>query len=106
MLCRRRQKHRFEDAIIQLCKCMNATENVRGINFRLNYLNTEQNVSAQPTCTYAITIEFDDRYNLLHHFNNSTGAVPPSYVAINISPPTYSLAKPSNTYQPSEKQLP
>ncbi|KAI8348847.1 hypothetical protein EDC96DRAFT_520510 [Choanephora cucurbitarum] len=105
ILYRRRQKQRFEDAIIQLCKCMNATENVRGINFRLSYLNAEQNISAQPTYSYAITIEFDDRYNLLHHFTNATGTVPPSYASINISPPTYSLTKPSNTYQPSEKQL-
>ncbi|KAI8063722.1 uncharacterized protein B0P05DRAFT_555427 [Gilbertella persicaria] len=103
---RRRQKHRFERAIIHLCKCMNATENVRGINFRLSYLNTEQQVSSHPT----YTIEFDDRYNLLHHFSshqNSSSPIPPAYTSITLSsspPPMYDLTKPSNTYQPNEKQ--
>ncbi|KAI8994489.1 hypothetical protein BDB01DRAFT_714892 [Pilobolus umbonatus] len=92
--------------MIHLCSCMNATENVRGINFRLTYLTPEQQVSAEPSSTYAITIEFDDRYNLLHHFSNTRRQPllppPPLYT----SPPSYQLndlQKPSHYYNPTEK---
>lgn len=104
--------------MIHLCSCMNATENVRGINFRLTFLTPEQQISTHPSssyvscvimnleldyltkCNQAITIEFDDRYNLLHHFSSN---IPPSYsTSITISPPLYDVdvAKPSNTYYP------
>ncbi|CAO0793732.1 unnamed protein product [Mucor circinelloides] len=97
---RKKQKCKFESAMIHLCSCMNATENVRGINFRLTYLTPEQQISTHPSSSYAITIEFDDRYNLLHHFSST---IPPSYsTSITISPPLYDVdvAKPSNTYYP------
>lgn len=32
---------------------MNATENVRGINFRLSYLTPEQQISIHPSSNYA-----------------------------------------------------
>ncbi|KAG2234868.1 hypothetical protein INT48_000531 [Thamnidium elegans] len=82
---RRRKMIRFESAMIHLCSCMNATEN-------------------------AITIEFDDRYNLLHHFSNSAIANRnqlPSYqsTCITISPPMYEIDKPTSTYYPNEKSI-
>lgn len=43
----------FESAMIHLCSCMNATENVRGINFRLTYLTPEQQISIHPSSSYA-----------------------------------------------------
>lgn len=42
--------------MIHLCSCMNATENVRGINFRLTYLTPEQQISIHPSSTYASII--------------------------------------------------
>ncbi|KAI7886865.1 uncharacterized protein EV154DRAFT_521021 [Mucor mucedo] len=103
---RRRKMNRFESAMIHLCSCMNATENVRGINFRLTYLTPEQQISIHPSSSYAITIEFDDRYNLLHHFSSSNRQQqPPAYnsTSITISPPLYEIDKPSNIYQSSLK---
>lgn len=38
----------------RLCSCMNATENVRGINFKLSYLTPDQKVSNEPTSIYVI----------------------------------------------------
>lgn len=108
---RRKQMKKFESAMIHLCSCMNATENVRGINFRLSYLTPEQQISIHPSSNYAITIEFDDRYNLLHHFSSSSHhrsrQQPPAYHStITISPPLYEVegpTKPTNTYYPNEK---
>ncbi|KAI8062010.1 hypothetical protein BDF21DRAFT_347671 [Thamnidium elegans] len=104
---RRRKMIRFESAMIHLCSCMNATENVRGINFRLNYLTPEQQVSIHPSSIYA---KFDDRYNLLHHFSNSAISNRnqlPSYqsTCITISPPMYEIDKPTSTYYPNEKSI-
>ncbi|EIE87925.1 hypothetical protein RO3G_12636 [Rhizopus delemar RA 99-880] len=83
--------------MLKLCCCMNATENVRGINFKLTYLTPEQVLSTQPTSIYAITIEFDNRYNLLH------------YISTDTSPPPYSpfstLQLPSNVYYPNQNTL-
>ncbi|KAI8875754.1 hypothetical protein K501DRAFT_201950 [Backusella circina FSU 941] len=78
-----------------LCSCMNATENVRGINFRLTF--PEPSIYAS-----AITIEFDNRYNLLHHFSSTSITIPPSYP----SPPPYAAAgptRPTHAYYPNEK---
>ncbi|KAI8381468.1 uncharacterized protein BYT42DRAFT_566631 [Radiomyces spectabilis] len=126
---RRRQKAKFECAILHLCSCMNATENVRGINYRLSKLPPEQCVSLPMSVpqtltrsgySYAITIEFDDRYNLLHHFaNNSNNNHPlkgfqpsnhllPSYSLPSTSPPSYPQSHvypqwPAHAYQPDEK---
>ncbi|ORY91289.1 hypothetical protein BCR43DRAFT_508731 [Syncephalastrum racemosum] len=139
---RRRMKRKFETSVLHLCACMNATENVRGINFRLSRVAPEQvgtpSSSLSPTApppssaSYSITIEFDDRYNLLHHFaipsdgtqrpssnamkqpytfsggvaHPATPTSPPSYrVSANL-PPSYShtnLEFPTNVYHPNEK---
>ncbi|KAI8086558.1 uncharacterized protein BX664DRAFT_360082 [Halteromyces radiatus] len=101
---RRRLKKKFEHAIIHLCSCMNATENVRGINFRLSKLSPGSNSSThyQKSAYYAITIEFDERYNLLHHFSTMNGS---NYKSI-CSPPAYSQSSPTipqTSYQPNEK---
>ncbi|KAI8149718.1 hypothetical protein BJV82DRAFT_589035 [Fennellomyces sp. T-0311] len=126
---RRRLKSQFEAAILHLCACMNATENVRGINFRLAKVspdNTQQSMAYTPhsspaSSVYSIVIEFDDRYNLLHHFAAPPGsqqqqrihgsAALPPYRPSLIDPPTYrqsqqqpdNLQFPSSTYQPNEK---
>ncbi|KAI9271541.1 hypothetical protein BDA99DRAFT_433720, partial [Phascolomyces articulosus] len=112
--------------ILHLCSCMNATENVRGINFRLTKVSPEQ----QQQYLASIVIEFDDRYNLLHHFaapapgqQNTTSssrihgpnALPPYRPSL-IDPPTYRQSQqlvssspdhrlqfPSNTYHLNEK---
>ncbi|KAG2211842.1 hypothetical protein INT47_004529 [Mucor saturninus] len=55
---RRRKMNRFESAMIHLCSCMNATENVRGINFRLTYLTPEQQISIHPSSSYASIPKF------------------------------------------------
>ncbi|KAI7875019.1 hypothetical protein K492DRAFT_183264 [Lichtheimia hyalospora FSU 10163] len=74
---------------------------------------------------YGIVIEFDDRYNLLHHFaisaqgagnngvtmmnsNNVTGVLPPYRPSLVADPPTYrqsqaGLPLPSHAYHPDEK---
>lgn len=52
--------------MIHLCSCMNATENVRGINFRLTYLTPEQQVSIHPSSIYASII----LYISIHRLNN------------------------------------
>ncbi|KAI8637300.1 hypothetical protein BD408DRAFT_375370, partial [Parasitella parasitica] len=49
---RKRQKSKFESAMVHLCSCMNATENVRGINFRLTVLTPEQQISVHPSSSY------------------------------------------------------
>ncbi|KAI9480315.1 MAG: hypothetical protein EXX96DRAFT_537599 [Benjaminiella poitrasii] len=113
MYYRQRQRQKFESVITHLCSCMNAIENVRGINFRLTYLTPEQQNLTKRSFSYAITIEFDDRYNLLHHFFNNTtpSSILPSYsTCISISPPLHDVAdsdltKPSNAYYPTEKSI-
>ncbi|KAI9315660.1 hypothetical protein BX666DRAFT_1957863 [Dichotomocladium elegans] len=118
---RRRLKQQFEASILHLCACMNATENVRGINFRLvKYTAPEQHLPPLPPSDYSIVIEFDDRYNLLHHFSaphpvndtlSTTNDVilnPPTYRTSLLNPPTYrqsqaELPFPSNAYHPDEK---
>ncbi|RCH89028.1 hypothetical protein CU097_011199 [Rhizopus azygosporus] len=95
IIWRRRRNIKFEKEMTRLCSCMNATENVRGINFKLSYLTPDQKVSNEPTSIYAITIEFDDRYNLLHQISRS-----------NSSPPAYSsLQIPVNIYCPNQSQF-
>ncbi|KAI7902116.1 uncharacterized protein BX663DRAFT_543587 [Cokeromyces recurvatus] len=107
---RHRQRFKFESAITHLCSCMNAIENVRGINFRLTLLTTEQKCLTPQSISYAITIEFDERYNLLHHFFNTitSSSILPSYsTSISISSPETItddiLTKPSSAYNPNEK---
>ncbi|KAJ8657851.1 hypothetical protein O0I10_006379 [Lichtheimia ornata] len=150
---RRRLKVQFESAILHLCACMNATENIRGINYRLckapppspsppDYLPQQQQQHSPHGITppppppphlavqsiYGIVIEFDDRYNLLHHFaisaqgvgnngvtmmNSSSsngGGLPPYRPSLVVvaDPPTYrqsqaGLPLPSHAYHPDEK---
>lgn len=56
----------------------------------------------------AITIEFDDRYNMLHHFNNQNRQPPPppppAYYENNITP-SIVISPPLNAYYPNEKQV-
>ncbi|KAG1465561.1 hypothetical protein G6F46_001719 [Rhizopus delemar] len=95
---RRQKQIKFEKEMTRLCSCMNATENVRGISFKLNYLTSEQNISTKPTPIYAITIVFDDRYNLLHHLSRAD-ASPPPYSS------TFSVQMPVNIYCPNQSSL-
>ncbi|KAI9267363.1 hypothetical protein BY458DRAFT_437344, partial [Sporodiniella umbellata] len=62
----------------KLCSCLNATENVRGINFKLNFLTSDHHISTSPTPVYAVTIEFDERYNL-SRFMGRPKSLPPPY---------------------------
>lgn len=43
--------------MIHLCSCMNATENVRGINFRLSFLTPDQQ-QIDTTSTYVSPLSF------------------------------------------------
>lgn len=45
--------------MIHLCSCMNATENVRGINFRLTFLTPEQQISTHPSSSYVSQEDLD-----------------------------------------------
>ncbi|KAI8357847.1 hypothetical protein EDC96DRAFT_559102 [Choanephora cucurbitarum] len=61
-------RHRFEYTIIDTCNLINATENIRGIHFRLS--KTDPNESKRicrlfVSTKYSIVLEFDDRYNML-----------------------------------------
>ncbi|KAI9300136.1 hypothetical protein BJ944DRAFT_273458 [Cunninghamella echinulata] len=109
ILWRRRLKRKFENAILHLCSCMNATENVRGINYRLSKLPPDSKPGSQKrNYNYAITIEFDERYNLLHHFaSTNQGLLPPYKLTNQLQPPVYSSPSvpqyPQTTYQPNEK---
>ncbi|CEI99499.1 hypothetical protein RMCBS344292_13588 [Rhizopus microsporus] len=73
-------RERFERSIIDVCNRINATENIRGINYRFNKNGSDLNdVTKQMYIHagtglkphYSIVIEFDDRYNALssHQFN-------------------------------------
>lgn len=50
--------YKFESAMVHLCACMNATENVRGINFRLTFLTPERQISTRPTSCYVRPASF------------------------------------------------
>ncbi|KAG0780165.1 hypothetical protein G6F22_010236 [Rhizopus arrhizus] len=60
---------KFEDKILEACTRLNATENIRGINFRFTKNGsdiTRPFQSFYPYVTnYAIDIELDDRFNAL-----------------------------------------
>ncbi|CDS03571.1 hypothetical protein LRAMOSA00973 [Lichtheimia ramosa] len=118
---------------------MNATENIRGINYRLckappspppdypQQHSPHGGITPPPLAVqsiYGIVIEFDARYNLLHHFaissqgagnngvtmmnSNVTGVLPPYRPSLVADPPTYrqsqaGLSLPSHAYHPDEK---
>ncbi|SAM03989.1 hypothetical protein [Absidia glauca] len=110
---RRRLAKKFEKAMYTCTLAMNASDNVRGVNFRF--------CSPSPNSSdYAITIEFDERYHLLHHYTPSSaysdlrrsylGEASPPYTLAEDSPhhhrtppPFYSPSPPPNSYQPNEK---
>ncbi|KAI9472873.1 hypothetical protein BDB00DRAFT_861559 [Zychaea mexicana] len=66
-------RYKFEQSVLDTCSTINATENIRGINYRfskngadITSNNYESNNSVLAFCSkplYAIVIEFDDRYN-------------------------------------------
>ncbi|KAI8070131.1 hypothetical protein BDF21DRAFT_495755 [Thamnidium elegans] len=66
----RSRRTKFERNILEICSRLNATENIRGINFRFNKNGVDvtpfriQSLSGIKS-VYAIDIEFDDRYNAL-----------------------------------------
>ncbi|ORY96685.1 hypothetical protein BCR43DRAFT_524739 [Syncephalastrum racemosum] len=68
-----RRKASFESSLVELCSRINATENIRGINYRL-VSNKQRNDDVMiiddqhgmtPSAAYALLIEFDDRYRAL-----------------------------------------
>ncbi|KAG2234202.1 hypothetical protein BDF21DRAFT_373834 [Thamnidium elegans] len=67
-------RQRFELSILSICNRINATENIRGINYRFSKNGSDlSDLSKQVTMVsnsnlktvYSILIEFDDRYNAL-----------------------------------------
>ncbi|KAI8985501.1 hypothetical protein BDB01DRAFT_788484 [Pilobolus umbonatus] len=70
----RRQK--FEEAILDVCQRLNATENIRGIHYRWM------------SSTYSVVIEFDDRYNAITSdlYNRDFVSIP---LNAHIPPPVY-----------------
>ncbi|CEP09220.1 hypothetical protein [Parasitella parasitica] len=67
-------RQRFELGILNICNRVNATENIRGINYRfskngsdLNDITKQINVANNTNMKtiYSIVLEFDDRYNAL-----------------------------------------
>jgi len=64
------QRNKFEAGIIDICERINATENIRGINYRLSkelYLSEdkiEPEKLRNKKTDYGIVIEFDDRFNI------------------------------------------
>ncbi|CAO3615859.1 unnamed protein product [Mucor fragilis] len=86
----RSRRTKFEKNILEICCRLNATENIRGINFRFvkNGLDVTpyriQSLSGLKA-SYAIDIEFDDRFNALksRQFNrrspseDDVGYIPP-----------------------------
>ncbi|KAI8375572.1 hypothetical protein BD560DRAFT_482502 [Blakeslea trispora] len=61
-------RHRFEYIVMDTCNLINATENIRGIHFRLSKTNPNE---SKHVCrlfsntNYSIVLDFDDRYNIL-----------------------------------------
>ncbi|KAI9363816.1 hypothetical protein BD770DRAFT_315001 [Pilaira anomala] len=67
-------RQRFELSILSICNRINATENIRGINYRfskngsdLSDLSKQVHIISNSSLktVYSILIEFDDRYNAL-----------------------------------------
>ncbi|KAG2202558.1 hypothetical protein INT47_012552 [Mucor saturninus] len=67
-------RQRFELAILSICNRINATENIRGINYRFSkngsdlsdvYKQVNITSNSNLNSVYSILIEFDDRYNAL-----------------------------------------
>lgn len=86
----RSRRTKFEENILEICSRLNATENIRGINFRFNKNGldvTPQRIQSLSgfKSVYAIDIEFDDRFNALksRQFNRRSpseddmGYIPP-----------------------------
>ncbi|KAI8882710.1 hypothetical protein K501DRAFT_151501, partial [Backusella circina FSU 941] len=66
----RARRTKFEENLTEICSRVNATENIRGINFRFtkNGVDVSAHKSRQSQgfrSIYAIVIELDDRYNAL-----------------------------------------
>ncbi|KAG1470926.1 hypothetical protein G6F56_002408 [Rhizopus delemar] len=63
----KRRAIRFEDKIIETCTRLNATENIRGISFRLTKdgMDINRPASSCYAAHYTLTIELDDRFNAL-----------------------------------------
>ncbi|KAI8048769.1 uncharacterized protein B0P05DRAFT_338729 [Gilbertella persicaria] len=67
LLLHRNKRIKFEESILQICSQLNATENIRGINFRFSKNSMDVtpysiHSLAGLQSVYAIDIEFDDRY--------------------------------------------
>ncbi|KAJ8656005.1 hypothetical protein O0I10_008226 [Lichtheimia ornata] len=63
----RRMQRRFQSRLIELCTRINATENIRGINYRLMKRGVDMVTQADQAravwhASYALLIELDDRY--------------------------------------------
>ncbi|KAI8327073.1 hypothetical protein BD560DRAFT_494605 [Blakeslea trispora] len=75
-MLRKNKKLRFEASILQICSQLNATENIRGINF--SFIKDTKDLALDSTrsttrtkSVYVIDIEIDNRYAALrsHQFN-------------------------------------
>ncbi|GAA5804361.1 hypothetical protein EDC94DRAFT_625258 [Helicostylum pulchrum] len=95
-------RQRFELSILSICNRINATENIRGINYRFSKNGSDlSDLSKQVSIVsnsnlktiYSILIEFDDRYNALssQQFNRYPSVdfvTVPLYAHVNEKPTT------------------
>ncbi|KAL0075648.1 hypothetical protein J3Q64DRAFT_1852502 [Phycomyces blakesleeanus] len=83
----RRTQQQFEFAILEICSQVNATQNIRGVNYRLSKNGHHLNKSDPHQIlgfktSYAIVIEFDDRYSSLPSQRFSGSYPSDDYVSI------------------------
>ncbi|KAJ8655448.1 hypothetical protein O0I10_008942 [Lichtheimia ornata] len=86
----------FQCSLVELCSRVNATENIRGINYRLTKHGNDvlQPQGERPYglfrhSTYALVIEFDDRYRALQHLHHPPAS---TVVPMYYTPPPPSAA--------------
>ncbi|ORE04110.1 hypothetical protein BCV72DRAFT_20515 [Rhizopus microsporus var. microsporus] len=80
----KRRMIKFENEVLQVCSRLNATENIRGINFRFTRDGldiTHCRYFYKPN--YAIDIEMDERFTALNQFHQSNISVPTTAFTIN-----------------------
>ncbi|KAI8142927.1 hypothetical protein BJV82DRAFT_112207 [Fennellomyces sp. T-0311] len=98
----------FQRSLVELCSRINASENIRGVNYRLTKhgldvqhgQSTSESSNSTVTCgktRYALVIEFDDRYRELR----SQQIQPPEFVFF---PSAYHAYPPLGNPLPDEKQ--
>ncbi|KAL1932326.1 hypothetical protein VTP01DRAFT_9382 [Rhizomucor pusillus] len=66
----RRKRRIFQHFLVELCSRINATENIRGINYR--FQDERRSAGSRRESRYALILEFDDRYRALMRSQDDT----------------------------------